>query len=298
MKKIFFTISILTIIQVKSQNIISNRFYTDNYSILNPSCIFLYEFTSISLFSHQQWMNVKNHPYTQGIVANGIKDQAGWGIHLLNNRWGNINNFSLRLNYAYRAKINEEFSLSSSLSFSMNQFSLNQSNYTPTDVNDPALSYTKESSIIPNFNFGVVLHSNNAHIGFAVLNVLQNNYNFNINEDDYNEVSRYILLHGYYIIKISDNLDFKPSLLFLKNSYQKINGDFGITTVFDEKYSLGISYATYKEFSITAGLLFKQYSFTYSFGFNTFLKSYLNSTFHELSIGYRFNSVTNSQKLL
>jgi len=297
MNKIFLAITLLAALNVNGQNIMPNRFYTNNYSIINPSCIYLYEYTSIHLFTHQQWINVKNHPYSQGIVANGTNQQAGWGVSLLNNRWGNMNNFSLRLNYAYRAKLNDELNFAAGLGLSINQFSLNQTNYTPTDVNDPALSYSKESSIVPNFNTGVVLYNNVAHIGLSVLNVLQNNYKLSLNENEQNKISRYFTLHSTYRIKVSDNIDIQPSLLLLKNSYQKIYFNFSTTAIYNEKYSLGLSIASNKELGISAGIVYQQFSFSYSYGFNSFLKIYLPSSYHEISLGYKLKN-TASHKLL
>lgn len=288
MKNIAFIIIFAVAINIQAQNVLSHRYYINNYSVINPSCVNLYTRTMVGIFSHHQWLGLKNYPYTQGIVASGVQNETGWGIGILNNRWGTMGNLSLNLNYAYRAKLNSEWDLSTGISANVNQFTLNQTNYLPTDINDPALSYNKEKAILPNFNAGITLHNNLAHIGISIMNVLQNKYKLTINEDDLNKMVRFYALHGAYLFAINEEFGIQPSILIMKNNYQKIFFDATATAIYDEKYSFGLSFTSVKEVSAIAGIKYQQFHFTYSFGFNMFLSSYVKSSFHEISVNYRF----------
>ncbi|MCX7863136.1 MAG: PorP/SprF family type IX secretion system membrane protein [Bacteroidales bacterium] len=298
MKKLALVALILYLaISLWSQNVLTQKFYLHNFSLINPSCVNLYATTKIGIFSHHQWFSVKNYPYTQGIVVTGSQQETGWGVSLLNNRWGTMANLSVNLNYAYKAKLNDEWNVSTGISANVNQFSLNQTTYQPSDANDPALSFTKEKAILPNFNAGVVIHQSKAHIGISLINILQSKYKLTINEDELNKMVRYYAIHGAYLFNFDEKFSLQPSFVAMKNIYQKIFLDATATCIYDGKYSASIGFNSVKEMSLMAGLTYQQFHFSYAYGFNMFLSSYVKSSFHEISVMYRF-SKDESKKLL
>ena len=288
MKNIIIFIIILSSFGLKAQNIINSRFHILNHSILNPAYIGTYQFTSISLFSSHKWFNVKNYPYTQGLIVSGNNNENSWGILLLNNRWGNFYNLSIQLTYSYKAKINDEWNIFSGLNANVNQFTLNQTNYKPAEENDAALSYHKEKAIIPNFNAGILLSNNFNFIGISIYNLLQNNYKITTNDEEQNKLQRHFIISGAYNFTINEKLNIKPMMYLIKNTYSKLYLDISSITTYDNKYFAGIGFNTNKEISFMGGLFYKEFQFSYSYGFNLYLSSYINSSLHEISCSYRF----------
>lgn len=296
MRKLIIISALFYSCSLYAQNIMNNKFHLLNHSLLNPAYLSTFQTTTISLFSSHKWLNVKHSPTNQGLLVNGFSNENAWSTSLLSNRWGNFSHISMQIAYSYKAKLSDNWNLSTGLNANISQYTLNQTNYKPADENDLALSYQKDKTISPNFNAGIILFNNQHFFGISIINMLENKYKFTINEDNLNEIKRHFVISGAYNFELNEKISVKPIMYAIKNNYSKLFFEMNTIGTFDNKYYVGLGYNTNKEISLTSGLFFKEFQFSYTFGFNTFLSSYINSSLHEFTFSYRIKN--NSQKKL
>jgi type IX secretion system PorP/SprF family membrane protein len=130
-------------------------------------------------------------------------------------------------------------------------------------------------------------------LGASVPNLLQNNYSEIISEDgtvlNGKEQRHYFLIAGS-LIKLSDNVDFKPTTLVKLTSSAPIQADLTTSFVIMKKLLIGVMFRTGDAFGGLLGFNISEqlhlgYSYDWSYGLKT---SKYNQGSHELVLRYDF----------
>jgi type IX secretion system PorP/SprF family membrane protein len=284
----------VTIILSAQQNPMYTH-YMYNTLVINPAYAGSRDALTVTALHRSQWVGFEGAPLTQTISLHSPlrNEHVGVGLSLTNDNIGPTNTTSVFFDYAYIMQLNEKSKLALGLSAGANIFQARLTDLQLDQQIDPAFQTNVSNIVTPNFGVGAYYHSDNFYAGFSTTNLLQNSFSL-VNPDSQNiligkEQLHYFLIAGA-MIKISDNLDFKPTTLFKLTAAAPFQADVTASFVLMDRILLGAMYRSGDAVGILAGFnitgqLHIGYSYDWSYGLKT--GSY-NSGSHELVIRYDF----------
>ena len=222
--------------------------YIFNGLAVNPAYAGYKDNWTINLGSRLQWQGVNGAPVTNTLSVDGIADSEnkniGLGLLVMNDRLGPENNSSVYANYAYRIKLNNDDSqrLCFGIAAGIVQYSIDENLFTPTDANDPSLSTGVQNKISSDFRFGIYYYSPVFYVGGSLLNLIPDD------RPDPNSIFvkniRSLYLTSGFIIPISPQVNWKPSVLFKEDFKGPTNLNAGSYFLISDLLWVGASYST------------------------------------------------------
>jgi len=298
MKKLLTILVVAFVGLAKAQQLPEYSQYLINPFIINPAYAGNAEGIPIMLSSRHQWVGFEDAPSTQVLSAHGVSKNYGLGGLIVNDKWGNFNKIGLQLAYAYKTKINNKINFSIGLSASAYQYSLNQTNYNPSDVDDPIISQGKENTFVPNADFGMYTNVKDKwFVGLSVTNLFSKSIKFTSNETKDNKLVRHYFLNGGYVFQITDGIALEPSVLLQSTFVSPFMASVNVRAIYKSDYWVGLSYRTAKDITLMLGLEYKKFVFGYSFDYSTSQISSYSSGTHEIVLGYIIGSTKTKASL-
>lgn len=269
--------------------------YMYNTLVVNPAYAGSRDALTVTALHRSQWVGFDGAPLTQTISLHTPlrNEHVGIGLSLSNDRIGPVNTTSIFFDYAYIMQLTKKSKLSLGLSAGANIFQAALTDLELDQQIDPAFSTNISSIVTPNFGVGAYYYMDNFYAGFSTTNLLQNSFSL-VNPDSQNILIGKEQLHYYLItgalIKISDNLDFKPTALFKLTAAAPFQADITASFILIDRILLGAMYRSGDAVGVLAGFnvtgqLHIGYSYDWSYGLKT--GSY-NSGSHELVLRYDF----------
>ncbi|MCD4773698.1 MAG: type IX secretion system membrane protein PorP/SprF [Bacteroidales bacterium] len=254
-------------------------------SIYNPAAIGTSEDIIASTIARQQWTGFENAPSTQILNISNYFSRYNVGVALtiINDNMGIENSQNIKLKYAYNVKLNELSSIAFGAGIGIVHRKIHTANLIFEEANDPA-SYLKESSLRPDFDFGMEYKFKKLTVGLVTIH-LTNSVDGSINF----KIPRHYYFYSSYLYPASDKIIIQSALSLnnLRNVFL-----FGVSTIVSYKDILqaGISYRIKDAVVILAKIAITPYiQIGYSYDMNAGpIKSY-NSGSHEIMIITRFN---------
>lgn len=284
--------------------------YIFNGLAVNPAYAGYKQDWTLNLSSRIQWTGINGAPKTSTVSADGLTNNSNIGLGLIatSDVLGPQNTSSVYANYAYRIQIddNDTRRLSFGLAAGLVQYSLDGSKFTATDVGDGTVPSGYVSKLTPDFRLGIYYYTPNYYVGASVLNVLSGATSFIDNPAVIRE-TRHVYLTGGLLVPLSDNLDFKPSIMFKEDFKSPTNVDLNAYMLLNKIIWLGASYRTgvtiWNKTNLQNGLdksdaiaaIFElkvsdTFRFGYSYDFTTSQLSGYQSGTHEISLSLTFKS--------
>lgn len=284
--------------------------YIFNGLAVNPAYAGYKQDWTLNLSSRLQWTGIEGAPKTSTLSVDGLTNSNNIGLGLIatSDRLGPQNTSSLYANYAYRLQLDENDTrrLSFGIAAGLVQYSLDGSKFNATDVGDGAVPSGYESKLTPDFRVGIYYYTPNYYVGASVLNVLSGATNFIDNPAVIRE-TRHAYLTGGMLFELTDNLDFKPSLMFKEDFKSPTNVDLNAFMLLNKTIWLGASYRTgvtiWNKNNLQNGLdksdaiaaIFElkvndSFRFGYSYDFTTSKLASYQSGSHEISLSLTFKS--------
>lgn len=284
--------------------------YIFNGLAVNPAYAGYKQDWTLNLSSRLQWTGISGAPKTSTVSADGLTNNSniGLGVIATSDILGPQNTSSLYANYAYRIQLddNDTRRLSFGLAAGLVQYSLDGSKFTATDVGDGTVPSGYESKLTPDFRLGVYYYTPDYYVGASVLNVLSGATSFIDNPAVIRE-TRHVYLTGGMLLPLTDNLDFKPSIMFKEDFKSPTNVDLNAYILLNKMIWLGASYRTgvtiWNKSNLQNGLdksdaiaaIFElkvndAFRFGYSYDFTTSQLSGYQSGTHEISLSLTFKS--------
>jgi type IX secretion system PorP/SprF family membrane protein len=264
--------------------------YMFNGLFLNPAYAGTHPYWGGTLLHRNQWVNFPGAPKTNLLAFDGpIKDKnMGLGFMITNDNIGltQINDISAA--YSYRIKTGSK---GGQLSFGLRAAIRNQV-FNATDlVNIPDAGdplYNGNQSVwTPRFDFGVYYYTDRGYLGLSIPSVLAIDSRKKDNTDA--GLRRHFYLNGGYVWKLSNSVDFKPSVLVKYEPTAPISADLNAHFLFNERLWVGVSYrynaavVGMVEFQITPNL-----RAGYAYDYTTSAIRTFQSGSHEIMVGYDF----------
>ena len=267
--------------------------YMLNDYVMNPALSGAKDDFEVKSDFRQQWVGITDAPVTYYLSANGpyVNKNMGYGGFVYNDVTGPTRRLGATFSYAYHAKINESLKLSLGVSAGILQYTIDGSQITLHDQLDPALSNLIQTTILPDIGFGAMLHSPKFYVGFSVPQLYQDKINFTGTTTAQSSVlaTHYYCMAGYNL-DVDDNFRIEFSSMLNFSNPTPVQYNFGVRTVYNKSYWLGISYRSLDAVPIMAGYIYQDYlSFGYSYDISISNIRNYSSGSHEIMIGIKFN---------
>lgn len=269
--------------------------YMYNTLSVNPAYAGSRDALTITGLHRSQWVDFKGAPVTQTLTLHSPirNEHIGLGLSFSNDKIGPTNNTALFADFAYMMKLTKKSKLALGLSAGANIFQGNMSSLALDNQTDPTFQSDIRNRVTPNFGVGAYYSQERFYAGVSIPNILQNNYSV-INLPDGSTLTGKEQRHYFFIagamIKITDNLEFKPTTLVKMTPAAPLQADITASFVIMKKLLIG---AMYRSGDAVGGLigidlteqLHLGYSYDWSYGLKT---SAYNKGSHELILRYDF----------
>lgn len=269
--------------------------YMYNTLSVNPAYAGSRDALTITALHRSQWVGFKGAPSTQTLTVHSPinSKHIGLGLSLTNDKIGPTNNTSLFLDFAFIMQLTKKSKLSLGLSGGINIFQANLSELGLDYQDDPSFLTDISNKITPNFGFGIYYYRERFYAGVSVPNLLENNYS---GADMFGgsslvgKAQRHYFFIAGAMLRLSDNLEFKPTTLVKFTMAAPIQVELTASFVIMQKLLLGAMFRPNDAFGILVGVevfnhLHLGYSYDFSYGLQT-LK--YNQGSHEIVLRYDF----------
>jgi type IX secretion system PorP/SprF family membrane protein len=286
-----FTLGSLTI-QAQQDPMYTHYMY--NTLAVNPGYAGSRDALTITALYRTQWVDFKGAPVTQTLTMHTplINRHIGLGLAVMNDKIGPGNNTSISADFAYRIQLNQKSKLALGLSGGINIYQATLNSLALDQTADPVFQNNISNHITPNFGFGLYYSRERFYAGVSAPSILQNNYSaINVNGNTLvgKEQRHYFLIAGT-MIRISDNLAFKPTTLVKVTAGAPVQADLTASFIIMKKLLVGGMYRTGDSFGALVGLdITEQFHVGYSFDWSYGLKTgKYNNGSHEIVLRYDF----------
>ena len=290
-KNILILVLILSNLMGFSQQDAQFTQYMYNTSNVNPAYAGSRDVISIFALHRSQWVGLDGAPVTNNLNINTpIGSNIGVGLGIVNDRIGVSDENNISADFSYTIQTSNNYKLAFGLKASANilNIAFDKLSYA---VSDPSFETNINNKISPNIGAGFYFYSDNTYIGLSVPNFLETRHfdrNSTINSAKITAQERmhYYLIAGH-VFDISENIQFKPSLLTKIVQGAPLQIDASANFMFNEKFTIGAAYRWSAAGSLMAGFQIND-SWLIGYGFDletTRLKAF-NSGSHEIFLRY------------
>jgi len=276
--------------------------YMFNTLFYNPAYAGVEGLTSIQLIARTQWTGFSTsfdggggNPNTQIFSFNApiLKFRSGFGLYVLNDKLGPLNNMEAQASYAYHLGI-KNAKLSFGIKAGIFSQVIDRDLYRPNVSPDPLVDVDGEDSQIrPDLGFGIFYRAEKYYAGVSVNHILQSEFNFGI-ADSRNALEQHMIITGGYDYEFNYRLIITPSLL-VKTDFNTYSFDLSVMGTYNEKLYGGLSFRQSDAMIIILGYsLLKDNSLKVGYSFDIIIKGRdaKQPTSHEFLVTYTLPPVT------
>ncbi len=271
--------------------------YLSNLLTIQPAYAGLSGYLNLTALSRAQWVGFEGAPNTNTLSGHfPLKTyNVGLGASFINDKWGPIRQNSLYIDYAYRVRTRpREF-----ISFGIKMgFNIYQARLTDLDLNhpiDPTFATDINFRFMPNFGVGILWHGDRFFLGASTPKFLRNRVTDETTGNIYREVT-HIYAMGAYVFFISDEVKFKPTILYRWSERTPSYADFAANFLLYDRLWVGATYRYQNSYGLTFQYRVNtQLSFGYAYDLTTFHDAMVNSGTHEFMISYDFTTTRRSR---
>lgn len=263
-----------------------NHFYT------NPGAAGISDEICANVISRQQWVGFEGAPSTTLATVNGafkiFNQPSGIGLSILDDRLGYLQNFQIKLAYAYKWRV-----WNGTLGLGLESGIINQNLDgqwdPPESPDDPQIPKDLKSKIIFDLGIGAFYTvSNKYYLGFSVSHI----HNPKI---EYTDAAASFLRRHYYATAgynfrfFNSPVELQPSV-FAKFDGTILQYSANLTALYNKKIWLGVSYRDRDAIMPMAGFqLFNGLRIGYSYELSVNKMITASSGTHEVFLGYCFS---------
>lgn len=270
--------------------------YMFNKFLVNPAVTGSNDYIPIRLTARQQWAGIENAPSTQALSAHTLlgNKRMGVGGFVYADRFGPETKVGIQASYSYILPISGGKSkLAFGVAFRAFQYQLDYTQMTAIDAADPVLSGSKETSFVPDADFGVYWYSEKYFVGLSANQLIELPVEIADQTIDKNSMVRHYYLMGGYTFTLSDNFELEPSLLLKGTERSPGQVDINVRGIFKRNYWFGVSYRTSKDIVAMLGLKVDKFIFGFAYDYTTSdISSYQSGSF-EIMLGYNLGEGKN-----
>jgi type IX secretion system PorP/SprF family membrane protein len=271
------------------QNTFSYNQYADNLTPVNPAYSLLDKAGNVNILGRRQFIGLDGAPTSLLMSASFPLENIGAaaGLFLVNDKFAVENQTEVNAFFAKSIQLANATYLSVSINAGVRSYI---ANYSTLDPNDPVFSQDVRETK-PNIGFGVMLYGDAFYLGVSVPELSFRNLGTASVQQ-----ANYLRSHYYFcggaLIKLNEDIQFKPASLVSYLQGSPVIADFSGTIYLKEQLGLGVNYRTNKQVAGIISVNANSFKVGYSYQFGTSstnLGGYNNAT-HEVSISYRWGA--------
>ncbi len=296
--------------------------YILNQYIVNPALTGIENYVDIKASHRLQWVGLQDAPVTTYLTMHGpigksdfkttatsysvpgenprgknyweeyvpSKPHHGWGVQVINDRTGPLNQFAAYGTYAYHIGLTGSTNLAAGLGLGLTNMSLNTDKLQFNTAVDPAVY---GSGILNNINFdmnvGLYLYSGDYFVGVSAQQVMPSKIDFSNNAIKKTEGKRvpHLFATAGYRFLIGDNFNFIPSLMVKYIQPAPVQVELNGKLQYQDLMWVGASYRHEDGIAAMVGLnVSNTFNVGYSYDYTTSrLNNYTRGT-HEIVVGF------------
>lgn len=272
-----------------------------NTQLANPAYAGTWTGTGYMMNIRRQWIGMEGAPATQTLTfqQQHFRQNAGWGLHVVNDRLGKERKISLLGDYSYRIETNWRSWFHFGLRFGITGYRNNLDLYNTYDPDydfDPAFQGMIERYLIPNFGIGFLLQSDDYQISLSVPRLIQLEYSSDVSRlNTYSELRHYIL-SGSKVYRLSYHIFIKPSFRFLLVRGAPLEINPSLDVLIYPKFWIGGFYKYNESAGATLQWVFNRnmrFGYVFEFPATTFSRQQFGT--HEVMFSYELNFTRNNR---
>ncbi len=275
--------------------------YMFNTLFYNPAYAGVEGVTKAQLTARTQWAGYSSsfdgsggNPNTQLISLTSpiLKLRSGFGLYVVNDKLGPLNNIEAQASYAYHLAI-KDAKLSIGIKAGIYSQVIDRERYRPNVDPDPIIAGGRDSQIRPDLGFGVYYRAEKYYAGVSVNHVLKSEFDFGVAESR-NALEQHMILTGGYDYEVNYRLVITPSLL-VKTDFNTYSFDLGAIATYNEKMWGGLAFRQSEAAIVLLGYsLLKDSSLKLGYAFDYVIKAQAakEATSHEFLVSYTLPPVT------
>jgi len=258
--------------------------YMFNKMIVNPAYAGSADHLVVTATSRHQWIGIDGAPQTQALSVHApYGKQLSWGVSMLRDQAGPLNNFRFELNAAYRLKLNKVSDLSFGLMAGLGHAGANLVGLDGIDPSD--VSFQQNLLVYrPVFGSGVYYSRPEGFVGLSVPDLLKTSYEGLSNQWVH---ERHYYLMGGYITDFNDDFRLRPTLMFRYVKNAPLSAELTASVIMYDKFWAGLLY----RYGDALGALISvqinkalRVGYSYDYSVNM-LRGYQGGS-HEISVSY------------
>jgi len=257
--------------------------YLNNPLTINPAYTGINNDLNIAVTYRKQWAGFDGSPSTINASAHTSlpNKNMGLGLLIVQDKIGANKNTEVHATYAYKLSLGHAY-LSLGLQGGFISFKSNDG-LSPYDSNDPAFT-TSQNTMRPSFGAGIILKSERYFLGISAPRLL--NENATAGTTQTNLYSQHFYGMMSYLLYVSENVRFKPSVLIRAVKGAPLSVDYNASFVFDQRYTIGLYTRNLNAYGFLTQMKFgKGYRFGYTFEVPGNNSVGTRFTTHEVTLG-------------
>ncbi len=297
MKKLIliFTIILCCANESQAQQVGLSSQYMFNTFLLNPAVAGSKEWIPIHTSVRKQWVGINEGPVSQSVTAHGYNGyNFGIGGGIFNETTGPTRRTGLNFSTAYHLVLKgtnsrmHQMTLSFGLAATVTQHALDKNSLSTYLPNDPTILSAYSSSLIPDVNFGLLLHQGNKwEVGLSAMSLVQTRVDiYNLGNQVRNKLVRNYFLHGGYTFDVNSNFKIQPTLVFRMIEALPMQFDINTRFIYNQQYWAGVSYRHNDAVVAMIGLNFYRCRLGYGYDFTLSDMRNFSSGSHEIAFTY------------
>lgn len=260
--------------------------YMYNTANINPAYAGSRDVLSIIGLYRTQWVGLEGAPKTATFAINTPAfDKVGLGFSAINDKIGPSETNTISTDISYYITLPDDYKLYFGMKVSGVFLNVD---FTKLDIYDgDDQGFQKNvNTFSPNIGSGLLLISENGYVGLSIPYMLKSRYYDKESISLVVDKMHYYLIGGY-VFNLSDSLKFKPAALTKIVSGAPLQFDLSGNFIYNDKFTLGISYRWDAAFSAMAGFQISPGVLAgYSYDFDTSKLGNYNAGSHELFLRF------------
>ena len=293
MKRItLFCLALLLAGGVMGQQLPLNSQYILNQYEINPAVAGSDDGLPLGFTFRKLWMGMEGSPSIQTLSAHmEVAEHMGVGLKVFNVSSGPLRRTGGEVTYAYHIPLSGgKQNLSFGLSGLFYQYNLDLSGLEVRDPDDPVLTNSEESMIVPDVSFGTYFYGENFYVGLAVPQLLSRKVDLKSDVELEQQQVRHYFLHGGYIFDINEQFSLEPSALLKLIEAGIFQADINVRMTYNKMVSFGLSYRTGDALVVQLGYQSQNFLVGYAYDITLSDVRTASSGSHEIMMIYTFDN--------
>jgi type IX secretion system PorP/SprF family membrane protein len=299
--------------------------YVFNNFLLNPAVSGIENYTDVKLGYRSQWTGLEGAPVTSYFSINAplgsdfingdatafpasggqnpssrlytqdyraAEPHHGIGFMVVSDKAGPITQTNINATYAYHLGLTDKLNLAVGVSGGFNHITLNTSELTLENPNDPTINNLNANQWKPDVGIGVWAYSSKFYFGASAQQLLPQNLYLTDGPTPMQKKSTpHFLVTGGYKIFLSDDVTLLPSALLKFIQPVPVTFDVNMKMSFRDRFWFGGSYRRNDSFAALAGFNLSSFvNVGYSYDMTTSALRTVSNGTHEIVIGILLNN--------